>query len=79
MFGLDSFTFAQLWKPLELMIYIVIAAVYLLITGPYREIFGVASLSPGSGKYYSCADSLSFIWLIPARLKCSRILCSALI
>ncbi len=23
MFGLDSFTFAQLWKPLELMIYIV--------------------------------------------------------
>lgn len=39
MFGLDSFTFAQLWKPLELMIYIVIAAVYLLITGPYREIF----------------------------------------
>lgn len=39
MLGLDSFTFTELWKPMELLIYIIIAAAYILLTGPYRTLF----------------------------------------
>lgn len=39
MFGLDNFSFEQLWSPLELLVYVVIAAIYLLLTGPYRTLF----------------------------------------
>lgn len=39
MLGLDSFTFEELWDPLKLLVYVIIAAVYILLTGPYRDLF----------------------------------------
>jgi len=39
MFGLDKFNFAELWSPVVLLVYVIIAAAYLLITGPYRTLF----------------------------------------
>jgi len=39
MFGLNNFSFAELWSPVVLFIYVIIAAAYLLITGPYRKLF----------------------------------------
>lgn len=37
MLGLDKFTFAEIWSPISLLIYVIIAAAYILITGPYQS------------------------------------------
>jgi len=39
MLGLSNFSFEQIWSPITLLVYIIIAAAYLLITGPYRTAF----------------------------------------
>lgn len=39
MLGLQHFSFEAVWSPLTLMVYVIIGAAYLLLTGPYRTIF----------------------------------------
>jgi len=39
MLGLNNFSFAELWSPVALFICVMIAVVYILVTGPYRTAF----------------------------------------